>query len=148
YGCQRVVFHAASMLKLDFNGKVEFFKDKVDVLKNRLPMWRGALTAIADWRPDKGASSSALLRRIWQINDRASWNYLPMPFPGAITDFRPVKQYRVFDKPGLKWERLAQGGQRVITLPVYPASMVVEPFVKHLAAALTRCIDETMYSGA
>jgi hypothetical protein len=38
---------------------------------------------------------------------------------------------------------LAKGGQRVIVVPSYPAGMLVEPFVQHLAAAL-----ETAISGA
>jgi hypothetical protein len=44
----------------------------------------------------------------------------------------------------LKWDRLVQGGQEVIVLPVNPASMLVEPFVEHLAGALRQSIDAAM----
>jgi hypothetical protein len=59
----------------------------------------------------------------------------------VVTDFRPLKQYRAFDKPDTKWDRLALQGQTVVVLPVYPAGMLLEPFVKHLAVALRKAID-------
>jgi hypothetical protein len=96
----------------------------------------------AKFSKDKGNSSkSRVLGQIWQINDRACTNYVPKPYPGAVTDFRPKRQYRMFDKPGIKWEQLAQGGEEVVVLPVYPAGMLIEPFVKHLATALKKSMD-------
>jgi hypothetical protein len=89
------------------------------------------------------ASDSLILGQIWQANDRASWAYLPKFFPGVVTDIRPAKQYRIFSKPDLKWDHLSQG-QDIIVLPVNPASMLVEPFVEHLASALRRSIDSAM----
>jgi hypothetical protein len=83
-----------------------------------------------------------VLGRIWQTNDQACWQYVPKSYPGIVTDFRPSTQYGIFDKPNLKWDGLAQGGQEVVVLPVYPAMMLVEPFVEHLAAALKKSIDQ------
>ena len=57
------------------------------------------------------ASESALLAKIWQANDRACAQYMPQPYAGTLTDFRPLKQYRIFDRPDAKWDRLAQGRQ-------------------------------------
>ncbi len=74
-------------------------------------------------------------------NDLACQRYVPKPFAGVVTDFRPLKQYRAFDKPDAKWDRLALQGQTVVVLPVYPAGMLLEPFVKHLAVALRKAID-------
>jgi phthiocerol/phenolphthiocerol synthesis type-I polyketide synthase E len=140
HASQRVVFHASSFLSLDSRGKVRFFREKVGALRSRIPVWRGKLLA----RFNKGVrgevSDSLLLAQIWQQNDRASWNYIPKPFPGVVTDIRPAKQYRVFSKPDLKWERLTEGHE-IVVLPVNPASMLVEPFVEHLAAALRQSID-------
>jgi thioesterase domain-containing protein/acyl carrier protein len=141
YGCQRLMFHAASFLELDSREKTEFVKDKLDALRNRLPVWRGVLRGKLGWHvPDSGPSHAQLLGRIWRINDEAGWNYIPQPYPGTIIDFRPSKQYRVFDKPDLKWDGLAQ--QRVVMLPVYPATMLVEPFVRHLAGSIKAFIDQ------
>jgi hypothetical protein len=39
---------------------------------------------------------------------------------------------------------LAEGGLDVVVLPTYPAGMLVEPFVKDLASALEKSIDEAI----
>ncbi len=142
YTCQQVAFHAASVIKLDARGKIKFLKEKLQVFRGRIPVWRGMLRAM--FGPGGARSNSILLGQIWQTNDIACWNYIPKPYPGAILDVRPAKQYRVFNKPELKWERLAEGGQRAVVLPVYPAGMLVEPYVKHLAAVLKASIDDAI----
>jgi hypothetical protein len=57
---------------------------------------------------------------------------------------RPARQYRIFTKPGSKWEQLAPGGQEVIVLPLNPAGMPVEAFVEHLAVAVGESIDSAI----
>ncbi|MCC6344065.1 MAG: hypothetical protein IT166_17820 [Bryobacterales bacterium] len=144
HACQQVLFHAASLLDLSFADKVRFLKDKAEVLRHRIPVWRGMLASAFAKRSAAPPSTSVILGRIWQMNDRASWRYIPQPYPGTVTDIRPARQYRVFSKPDLKWDQLAQGGQHVIVLPVYPASMLVEPFVAQLARSLRACMDEAI----
>jgi phthiocerol/phenolphthiocerol synthesis type-I polyketide synthase E len=139
---QRIIFHAANFLRLDWEGKAQFLKGKGKVFRSRIPVWRGMLAA----KFSKGSATeeSRLLADIWLTNDRACVNYFPKPYAGRVTDFRPVKQYRVFDKPDAKWDQFAKGGQEVIVLPTYPAGMLVEPFVGHLAVALQKSIDEAI----
>ncbi len=145
YAWQQVLFHAANLITLDFDDQVKFFKEKLQVLRNRIPVWRGMLQAAFSRGKSGGSkSNSMLLGEIWQTNDRACWNYIPQPYAGALVDFRPAKQYRVFRKPDLKWDQLAQEGQRVMILPVYPAGMLVEPFVKQLADALKASMDDAI----
>ncbi len=141
YSFQRLVFHAASFLSLDSGNKSKFLREKIKILRSRLPVWRGMLQAKFGRGASGAASTSLALGRIWQTNDTACWQYLPKPYAGVILDFRPAKQYQIFDKPELKWNGLAQGGQNVVVLPVNPASMLVEPFVEHLAAALRQSMD-------
>ncbi len=145
YACQRFVFHAASFLDLDSPGKAKFFGEKVDVLRRRIPVWRGMLRA--SWlrgRRAEDGNDSSVLARVWKTNDEAAWKYVPKPYAGKLVDIRPVKQYRVFRRPDLKWEKLALSGQTVEVLPVYPAGMLLEPFVKYLAAALRKHIDQAI----
>lgn len=141
YWAQRILFHAGSFFGLDFAGKKKFFHEKLEILENRIPVWQGKLQAALGKRPEGAESHSLLLARIWQLNDRASFNYVPKEFPGVITDIRPAKQYWIFDKPEYKWKQLARGGENVIVLPVNPASMLVEPFVEHLASAVQQAMD-------
>ena len=141
YAGERLVFHAANFMRLDFKGKGSFFRDKLQVLKNRLPVWWGMILSKLEKNPESVGSESRVLGNIWQANDLACQKYVPKPFPGVVTDFRPLKQYRAFNKPDAKWDRLALEGETVVVLPVYPAGMLLEPFVKHLAVALREAID-------
>jgi phthiocerol/phenolphthiocerol synthesis type-I polyketide synthase E len=144
YHFQRLSFHARSFLRLNFSEKARFFREKTATLRSRIPIWRGMLLAKFG-RKSAGPTSGALaLASVWLANDLACWNYHPRPFSGKITDFRPEQQYRLFDRPGLKWEEFARGGHEVVLLPVYPAGMLVEPFVKHLSAALTKAMDSAI----
>jgi thioesterase domain-containing protein/acyl carrier protein len=141
---QRLVFHAANFLRLDGKGMAQFLKGKSKVFRSRIPVWRGILAAKFSKGSGTGTEESRLLANIWQTNDRACVNYFPKPYAGTVTDFRPIKQYRVFNKPDAKWDNLAKGGQEVVVLPSYPAGMLVEPFVGHLAAALQKAMDEAI----
>jgi phthiocerol/phenolphthiocerol synthesis type-I polyketide synthase E len=145
HAVERVVFHIANFLRLDRDGKTQFLKGKAKIFRSRIPVWRGMLLGKFDKQPPKDVPEFLALGKIWQTNDRASMHYTPRPYAGSVTDFRPLKQYRLFDKPEAKWDKLARGGQQVIVLPTYPAGMLVEPFVKHLAAALEKSIDEAVH---
>jgi len=141
---ERLGFHAANFFRLDREGKAQFLKGKAKALRSRIPVWRGMLLARLNRKAPVETSESLVLARVWQTNDRAALEYIPRPYAGTVTDFRPSKQYRALDKPGAKWDELAKGGQEIVVLPSYPAGMLVEPFVKHLAAALEKSIDEAV----
>jgi phthiocerol/phenolphthiocerol synthesis type-I polyketide synthase E len=141
---ERVYYHAANFFRLDAAGRREFFGEKVEALRNRLPVWKGMLLAKFVKGETATSSQSRVLGQIWKANDHACVVYVPQPFPGVVTDFRPMKQYRIFDMPNVKWDRLAQRGEQVVNLPVYPAGMLVEPFVRHLAVGLRKAIDNAI----
>jgi thioesterase domain-containing protein/acyl carrier protein len=139
---EKFLFHTANFFRLNAKGRSEFFSEKVQALRNRIPVWKGMLQAKFKNHPE--SSEELTLGRIWKTNDAACLEYKPKPYPGALTDIRPMKQYRLLDQPDAKWESLALGGQNVIVLPVYPAGMLVEPFVQHLAAALNKAIESAI----
>jgi phthiocerol/phenolphthiocerol synthesis type-I polyketide synthase E len=141
---ERLVFHAASLFSLDGEGRSQFFREKINAVRHRIPVWRGMILARLVRNSHAATSDSRLLGEIWKANDRACADYAPKPYPGVITDFRPKKQYRMFNRPDAKWDQLAQAGQEVVMLPVYPAGMLVEPFVQQLAAALRASIDKAI----
>jgi len=86
------------------------------------------------------------LAQLWEINDRAALSYVPQVYPGRITNFRPVKQYALNEGPELGWNRVAAEGVDTYTLPVYPAGMLVEPFVGMLAEKIKACIYQSLRS--
>jgi phthiocerol/phenolphthiocerol synthesis type-I polyketide synthase E len=147
YAVQRLFYHAANFFRLKSAGRSQFLQEKVKVLRTRIPVWRGMLLAKFTKNPSAVKSEPLVLAKIWQANDEAALTYVPQPYPGAVTDFRPIKQYRLFNKPDAKWDCLAQGGQQVIVLPAYPAGMLLEPFVEHLATALDKSIRDAVRDG-
>jgi phthiocerol/phenolphthiocerol synthesis type-I polyketide synthase E len=137
---QRLLFHAGNFLLLTSTDKIRFFQEKLNVLRSRVSVWRGMLLRTSGLNKTGFRSESSVLAQVWETNDSAVLNYLPRPYAGVITDFRPMKQYARYAGENVKWARLSLG-QQIITLPVYPAGMLLEPFVKHLAAALSAAID-------
>lgn len=144
YELERYLFHVQNFLLLSFEGKLKFLSGKFRVLRSRTTLWKGMLSRRLSASPEGSMSESRLLARLWETNDRAGLEYVPRPYPGVITDFRPMKQYTRYNEPGVYWEELALGGQEIVTLPVYPAGMLLEPFVKDLAAVLEAHINRAM----
>jgi len=140
---QRLIFHVGNFFRLDSRDKAKFFSEKTRVLRNRIPVWRGMFLARFD---KKSRAKSRVSAQIWRANDLACVNYVPKSYSGVLTDFRPMKQYRMYDRPDAKWDLLAQGGHDVIVLPVYPAGMLLNPFVEHLSLALRKCMDAAIRS--
>jgi phthiocerol/phenolphthiocerol synthesis type-I polyketide synthase E len=138
---EKIVFHALNYFRLDGPGKKAFLKEKIQAVRNRIPVWRGRVINRFAGNSEVQDSSSRVLGKIWSANDIASVAYIPKPYPGVVTDFRPLRQYSIYKRTDLKWEELAEGGQDVVRLPVYPAGMLLEPFVKVLAEALTERLE-------
>jgi phthiocerol/phenolphthiocerol synthesis type-I polyketide synthase E len=141
---ESMLFHVLNYLRLDTKGKREFRSQKFRILRDRIPHSHAFLSTKLAYNSSLPKSNLALLGKIWTANSRASMEYVPKPYPGVVTDFRPLRQYSVYMQANLKWEKLARGGQRIVQLPVYPAGMMVEPFVKLLAEALKKSIDSAM----
>jgi non-ribosomal peptide synthetase component F/thioesterase domain-containing protein len=143
YQLERLAFHAGNFHLLNFKGKREFLYEKLRAVKSRLSVWRGMLFG-RFLKASGGASNAILLAYLWHANDRAAVIYRPKPYPGAIADFQPVRQYSIYKGPDIHWDKIALDGSQVTTLRVYPAGMLVEPFVKNLAAALREKIDRAI----
>lgn len=143
YQVQRVGFHLRNFLLLSWRGKRRFLREKTADFRSRTTVWRGAFTAKFAIGSGTETSEPELLARIWKINDDASMRYVPSPYRGTITEFRPTRQYSRYKGLETQWKEIALGGQISVTLPVYPAGMLLEPFVQDLAAALRQAIERT-----
>lgn len=141
---QRLEYHVKNFLLLNAGEKKKFFAEKVKVLRDRTHVWRGIVLNKFSSASAEKKSESRLLGEMWQINDRACVLYQAKPYDGVVTDFRPMQQYAKYSPAEGDWNRLALGGLEIMTLPVYPAGMLLEPFVKHLADALETTISRTM----
>lgn len=135
---QRLAFHTANFFHMDARGRTKFFTDKASPLR-----WRGMFLGRYD-TPSLPGISNSVLEQLWGANEVALKKYMPKPYDGLVTDFRPFKQYTMYDRPNAKWDQLALGGQEVVVLPAYPAGMLLTPFVERLAVELSECIDRAM----
>jgi len=141
---QRLEYHVKNFLLLDMGEKRRFFAEKLHVLRSRMQIWRGILLNKLSANAGENKSETRVLGEMWQINDRACVVYQAKPYEGVVTDFRPMRQYTKYKPAENDWHRLALGGLEIVTLPVYPAGMLLEPFVKHLAEALKITISRTI----
>jgi phthiocerol/phenolphthiocerol synthesis type-I polyketide synthase E len=141
YQAQRLWFHLRNFMLLGAVDKTKFFREKWKVLESRTTIWKGAIAGIFK-SEGKKESESALLARVWQNNDRCSADYAPQPLNAPIVHFRPKEQYFVFRKSDASWTKLARKGEKVVGLQVYPAGMLLEPFVQDLAKSLRRSLDD------
>lgn len=75
------------------------------------------------------------------INDRAAEAYQPAPLEARLTLFKPQVNYKFYPDPQMGWGDLALGGLDIVELPVNPHAMLVEPYVRRLAAELKTRMD-------
>jgi thioesterase domain-containing protein/non-ribosomal peptide synthetase component F len=141
---QRIRFHGKNFLLLNTSEKKKFFDEKVKVLRSRSTVWKGMIFGRFLAKESGNKAESVVLAEMWQINDRACVVYQAKSYEGVVTDFRPMRQYAKYSPAEGDWSRLALGGHEILTLPVYPAGMLLEPFVKHLADALKTTISRTI----
>ncbi len=86
----RLIFHAQNFLLLRFKDKITFLREKLRSLQERTRLWRGIwLGRLMQGQP-LSKSPTSILAQVWGINDRAALNYVPKPYPGVVTDFRPL----------------------------------------------------------
>jgi thioesterase domain-containing protein/NAD(P)-dependent dehydrogenase (short-subunit alcohol dehydrogenase family)/acyl carrier protein len=137
---QKLGFHIGNFLQLDQKGRKTFLDEKIKVAKSRREVALGTLLSKLGRLAEAHTGTDLLPTKVWETNDLAALEYVPGRYPGKITHFRPAKEYRCHIGPALGWEALAQEVE-VQRVPVYPAGMLVDPFVAELAACVRDCID-------
>jgi pyochelin synthetase len=148
YQWQRIAFHFGNVMLLDAKDRFRFLWEKIKITRTRSNIWWGALLHrfLKDGRPGE-KSEAWTLARLWDSNDRAVMNYVPRPYSGNVVNLRPRQQYAKNELPAVNWEGIVNAGPEVVLLPVYPAGMLIEPFVKNLASELRAAIDRAMQEG-
>jgi acyl transferase domain-containing protein/thioesterase domain-containing protein len=140
YYIQKIDFHLRNFLLLNANDKWTFIKEKTRVAKDRRKVWYGMIASKIGEIFRLGNAQSSTLSDLWKINDLAALNYEPKAYAGRIAQFVPKREYAHHIGPGLAWDGLATGELENHQLPVYPAGMLVEPFVRFLAKKIEVCI--------
>lgn len=133
---ERLIFHFEAFARLNSFGKKLLWRQKVKILRARVPVWRGRL------RLPGAAAPRLSIAAVWAANDRACAQYRAQPYPGRVTEFRPKWRYRRLCHPLAGWESLARNGSEIRILPLYPATMLLEPYVADTAAALRLALED------
>ncbi|OEU49472.1 MAG: hypothetical protein BA872_01505 [Desulfobacterales bacterium C00003060] len=142
YYIQKSEFHLRNLLLSD--DKLTFITEKLEVAKRRKKVWLEMIMSKAGHASHQDDGCYFTLSQLRQANDRTAGIYVAKPCPARITHFIPVSEYALFQGPEVGWDKLAAGGLEVHELPVYPAGMLVEPFVRVLAEKLKACIDKAL----
>ena len=137
---QRVDFHVRNVWRLRGEDLRLFFRGKLAELRRRKAVWNNTVTPKAH-SVNESAQADGSLAALWDNNERVAAEYIPAPYPGRITQFCPVRNYTELNNADVGWEELAQGGVDVHKLPVYPAGMLMEPYVGQLALKITEAIE-------
>ncbi len=138
---QRIRFHLENFARLGPNEMAKYVREKVRVLRD------GELTRLISSIPGsskrgRGSSASpATETSVQAINDRAGDEYVPKPYSGRLTIFKPDTNYKFYPDPKMGWEGLASGGLDIVELSMNPHAMLLEPFVRTLALELKGRID-------
>ncbi len=139
---QRLWFHLGNFARLSPGLMRNYLREKVRVARD------GELANVLrsrNKRPpneDRTVGRSAL-RTIQETNDQAAEYYQPKPYSGGVTLYSPRVNYAKFPDPHMGWDGIVLGGIEVISLPMNPHAMLMEPTVKHLVNALAASINRT-----
>ena len=136
---QKLEFHLRNYLLLPSQERGLYISAKRAEMKRRRHVWKGHVDARVNPRKlipkqAKGVNRRALAE-VWRMNDHAAEQYKPSEYPGPIMHFLPMKEYKKHTYPGMDWHGLAREVDTHI-LTVYPAGMLIQPFVKELAQAI------------
>lgn len=138
---QKIRFHLANMSELGPREMFTYFKEKA-----RLALG-GELANLKTSAPGRaleeavGRATSGVELSIQAINDHAAEEYLPTPYPGDVTMFKPRLNYKFYPDPNMGYGDLIRGRLDLVEVSTNPHAMLLDPHVNLLAGELERRID-------
>lgn len=139
YYFEKLEFHIRNYFLLSKGERKIFRSEKAAELQRRKKVWRGKVAVKVNPKKlipkDEVGFNPRALAEVWRANDEAVMVYEPDEYAGRLMNFIPMKEYSFHRHEGLGWENIAHELETHV-LSVYPAGMLVQPFVKELAQAL------------
>lgn len=130
---QKIRFHLGNVIGLRPRHMLEYFKEKFRVARDG--EFANLFTSRPGFDVDAGRATSGVELKVQAINDTAAETYLPKPYQGTLTLFKPRINYKFYPDPKMGWGDLA-GELKIVEFPFNPHAMLVEPYVLQLAEAL------------
>ncbi len=133
---QRLGFHLRNLAGLPLRDAARYVKEKLRIARD------GELRSIlrhsaSPFRSEPNGHPPGE-SAIQTINEQAATVYVPRPYPGRLTVFKPGSNYDFYPDPHMGWDGLAAGGLEVVDLQVNPHAMLMHPHVIRLAQSLQR----------
>jgi hypothetical protein len=134
-------FHCANFVRLRPQDMWRYTVEKVRLARD------GELANLMTARPNPGGeegvarATSGPEATVQAMNDHAADIYLPKPYPGRLTLFKPEANYKFYPDPNMGWSDLVQGGLEIVEFPFKPHAMLMEPYVRLLGKSLNRSMD-------
>jgi len=132
---QRIAFHLQNAWMSGRAGIGSFVSEKIREASRRLHRRWEALSSQIAYRVGWRKTEPIFL--LENLYDSASEEYLPKPLKVHLTLFKPKQSYAGYSDTFFGWQNYVQD-ITLIELPVYPAGMLIEPFVAHLASHIER----------
>ncbi|MEO6995118.1 MAG: amino acid adenylation domain-containing protein [Lacunisphaera sp.] len=140
YLAEKIKFHLANFAKLRPGDMWAYLLEKARVARD------GELANLMSARANPGGdegvarATSGAEASVQAINDHAADIYLPKPYEGRLTLFKPEANYKFYPDPNMGWGDLV-GGLDIVEFAFKPHAMLVEPYVELLGKALNQTMD-------
>jgi amino acid adenylation domain-containing protein len=138
---QKTVFHLDNLARLRWTKWPAYFSNKFRVARD------GELSSLLKTIGGKirnkatGHSGVSIEASVQGVNDRAAEAYLPQPYSGRVTVFKPRVNYDFYPDAQMGWGDVVTGKLDIVELPVNPHAMLVEPYVQILADRLKDALE-------
>jgi len=137
-------FHFQNLVAAEGEGKRAFFIEKLRVETTRIKATARFSWARVRDRLRPGASRATPQAKIAEIYEKALAQYEVRPYPGELTLFLAEHHLAGYHDRLGGWGEVAQGGVRLLSLPISPRGSLVEPYVGQLATLLRGCLDRAI----
>lgn len=133
---QKLRFHWGNLIRLSPLTMWRYMREKKRIaadggwahIRTEMP---GSTLECGVARAESGIEAS-----VQETNDHAADIYIPKPYPGLLTLFKPHINYKFYPDPKMGWGDLALHGLDIVEMPINPHAMLVEPYVELLAGEL------------
>ena len=135
---QKLRFHIGNFMGLRPKHMMQYIKEKYRVARD------GEFANLFTSRPGfevEGAAraTSGAEANVQAINDTAAEVYVPKPYAGTITLFKPRINYKFYPDPNMGWGDLAK--LDIIEFSFNPHAMLLDPYVEKLAHSLIQIMS-------
>jgi thioesterase domain-containing protein/acyl carrier protein len=142
HSTEKITFHSQNILGLSRREQLDYLRKKLKwAFARELERMRLKVSNLFKTRDvaNGSRSSNGFLEN---INEDATFAYVPRPYTEEITIFKPQRHYTHLRDPQMGWGGAVSGKLSVIDLPVNPGGIFIDPYVQTLAEKLRRLLDE------